>query len=141
MAGRPGTHVKPYMSVTSFSQPSGTSGDEGVAREFDQDNTQPVLSVRRPAASVASTGKMGIVLKKKTFIDVNGNPKYNNADLPFPADSHTKDVKQFQNTVIPNITDWAVNCEDAFAVTNHTEFKPTLDTRKIRNAMKCWWRL
>jgi hypothetical protein len=116
------------------------------------------LSVRRPAASVASTGKvsampkkdihayviadqMEIILKKKTFIDVNGNPKYNNADLPFPADSDTKDLKHFQNTVIPNITDWAVNCEDAFAVTNHTEFKPTLDTRKIRNAMKCWWRL
>jgi hypothetical protein len=78
---------------------------------------------------------MGIVLKKKTFVvDVNGKPKqdpkpkYTNADLPFPADGHAKDLKHFQKTVIPDITDWAATCEDTFAVTNHPEFTPTLES-------------
>ncbi|KAJ6607966.1 hypothetical protein B0H10DRAFT_1955806 [Mycena sp. CBHHK59/15] len=54
----------------------------------------------------------GATKAKAIVVDVNGKTKadkkrtYTNDDLPFPPDSHSKDLKHFQETFIPNTVDW-----------------------------------
>ncbi|KAF8162168.1 hypothetical protein K438DRAFT_2070152 [Mycena galopus ATCC 62051] len=127
------SRASPSTSATSNSHPSApTSEDEGTGEPgaFDQEDVQPASSVGKPAG----TAKMGIILNKTTVeLDVNGKtktqpkPTYTNADLPFPADGHAKDLKHFQQTVMPDIVDWAATLEDPFAAPSHPAFKPTLD--------------
>ncbi|KAJ7725535.1 hypothetical protein B0H16DRAFT_1471772 [Mycena metata] len=77
--------------------------------------------------------RMGITLKKKNVVlDVNGKTKrekqrkYTNADLPFPADGFTADLKFFQETFIPDLIDWAGTLDRPFIATAYPEFKATI---------------
>ncbi|KAJ6507607.1 hypothetical protein DFH09DRAFT_1334473 [Mycena vulgaris] len=99
-------------------EPSATSSVGDVLGEFDREEDEST---------------MGITLKTKTVVvDVNGKTKtepkrrYTNADLPFPPDGHAADLKHYQETFIPDLTDWAATLDDPFVAHNHLAFKSTV---------------
>ncbi|KAJ7090704.1 hypothetical protein C8R44DRAFT_420008 [Mycena epipterygia] len=72
---------------------------------------------------------MGISLVPKDIaLTVTGKvkrelkPKYNNADLPFPRNSHPADLKHWQASVLPELLDWAATHDDGFAANSHPQF-------------------
>jgi hypothetical protein len=72
---------------------------------------------------------MGISLIPKDIeLSVNGKvkhtpkPRLTNANLPFPRDSYSIDLKFWQSTFIPDWIDWIATKEDAFGVNAHPDF-------------------
>ncbi|KAJ7763856.1 hypothetical protein B0H16DRAFT_1718492 [Mycena metata] len=111
-----------------------TSGDDFAGGAFDEDEAvSSVAAARAAKGTMNATAKMGITLKKKNIVlDVNGKTKrekqrkYTNADLPFPADGFTADLKFFQETFIPDLIDWAGTLDRPFIATAYPEFKATI---------------
>ncbi|KAJ7127252.1 hypothetical protein C8R43DRAFT_1028169 [Mycena crocata] len=130
----------PRASSTTSATSASSRHTSGVPSEepgeFEHDEEPDSLSAARAAKAAvrgASTSQMGITLKKKTVtVDINGKTKqepkqrFTNADLPFPPESFAADLKHFQKTVIPDVIDYAATHEDAFAVTSHPSWEPTV---------------
>ncbi|KAF7348926.1 hypothetical protein MVEN_01413000 [Mycena venus] len=72
---------------------------------------------------------MGISLVPKDIhLNVDGKvkrerkPKVTNADLPFPTNSYSADLKSWQSTFVPELMDWVATNDDPFAANAHPDF-------------------
>lgn len=73
--------------------------------------------------------EMGISLVSKDVeLNVDGKvkherkPKVTNANLPFPSNSYSADLKFWQNSFLPEFIDWIATKEDPFAMNSDPEF-------------------
>ncbi|KAJ7733149.1 hypothetical protein B0H16DRAFT_1580092 [Mycena metata] len=72
---------------------------------------------------------MGISLvPKDVALSVDGKikherkPKHTNADLPFPRDSYSADLKFWQTALLPEFLDWIATKEDSFGANADPQF-------------------
>ncbi|KAJ6535886.1 hypothetical protein B0H10DRAFT_2449149 [Mycena sp. CBHHK59/15] len=131
------SHASSTSATSGLSGPSAISSSGDVPPgEFYQDEDESSMQAARATKSqeTSATAKMGITLTKKAIVvDVNGKTKadkkrtYTNDDIPFPPDSHSKDLKHFQETFIPDTVDWAATKENPFSAAAYPDFKPTIE--------------
>ncbi|KAF7333125.1 WD40 repeat-like protein [Mycena venus] len=95
--------------------------------EFDQEESQESLAAAREMAN--ATAKMGISLIPKDIeLNVDGKvkceckPKVTNANLPFPTNSFSADLKFWQGTFVPELMEWVATNNDPFAMNAHPDF-------------------
>ncbi|KAJ6463660.1 hypothetical protein DFH09DRAFT_1227135, partial [Mycena vulgaris] len=102
--------------------------------EFDNEESQASLLAARGSKSANviadATAKMGISLVAKDVqLKVDGKvkrepkPQFTNAHLPFPNNSHSKDLKFWQAAFIVEMYSWGASKQDIFAINSHPDFK------------------
>ncbi|KAJ6529473.1 hypothetical protein DFH09DRAFT_1412199 [Mycena vulgaris] len=102
--------------------------------EFGNEESQASLLAARGSKSANviadATAKMGISLVAKDVqLKVDGKvkrepkPQFTNAHLPFPNNSHSKDLQFWQAAFIVEMYSWGARKQDIFAINSHPDFK------------------